>query len=61
MIQTFFKFHGTGNDFILIDNRDLSFQPSTDQVRHLCDRHVGIGADGLILLQSREGFDFCMQ
>lgn len=61
MIQTFFKFHGTGNDFILIDNRDGSFQPSADLVRRLCDRHLGIGADGLILLQSREGFDFCMQ
>ena len=56
----FEKFHGTGNDFILIDNRAGTFIPETALVGRLCDRHFGIGADGLILLQAREGFDFGM-
>lgn len=56
----FTKFHGTGNDFILVDNRAGSFSPDVATVAFLCDRHLGIGADGLILLQGREGFDFGM-
>jgi len=50
---TFTKWQGTGNDFIVVDDRDGRF-PSTDQrlVRHLCDRHFGIGSDGLILVQA---------
>ena len=50
---TFRKWEGAGNDFIVIDDRDGTF-PATDitLVRHLCDRHVGIGSDGLILVQS---------
>lgn len=56
----FIKFHGTGNDFILVDNRAGSFSPDVATVAFLCDRHLGIGADGLILLQSSEGYDFGM-
>lgn len=48
----FAKWHGTGNDFILIDDRAGSFPASTDLVQHLCDRHFGIGSDGLILIQA---------
>jgi diaminopimelate epimerase len=50
---TFTKWQGTGNDFIVVDDREGRF-PSTDQrlVRHLCDRHFGIGSDGLILVQA---------
>ncbi len=58
----FYKYQGTGNDFILIDNRDFVF-PQEDRercVRKLCDRRFGIGADGLILLQNREGYNFEM-
>lgn len=57
----FFKYHGTGNDFILLDNRQgLYSQLTTAQIYFLCDRHFGIGADGLMLLSTQEGFDFRM-
>lgn len=57
----FFKYHGTGNDFILLDNRDGRYSGlSTEQVRALCDRHFGIGADGLMLLNKAPGYDFGM-
>lgn len=57
----FSKFHGAGNDFILIDNRGGLFLPEKEFVARLCDRHFGVGADGLILLHHREGFDFDMR
>jgi diaminopimelate epimerase len=57
----FYKYQGTGNDFILIDNRRLQLpHDNTPLIRHLCDRRFGIGADGLMLLQEREGYDFEM-
>lgn len=57
----FFKYQGTGNDFIIIDNRELLFDNSNlELVRKLCHRRFGIGADGLMLLQNKEGFDFEM-
>lgn len=56
----FYKFHGTGNDFILIDNREGRFQPDVATVEQMCNRRFGIGADGLILLENRKGFDFGM-
>lgn len=58
--MTFYKYHGTGNDFVLFDNRDGKLQFSTEQVANLCDRHFGIGADGLMLLEKAEGYDFKM-
>jgi diaminopimelate epimerase len=56
----FYKYHGAGNDFILIDNRDIKWRPDQPIVAFLCDRHYGIGADGLILLTESAGFDFGM-
>lgn len=58
MILPFYKYHGTGNDFIIIDNRKRQFD-SLD-VAKLCHRNFGIGADGLMLLQEAEGYDFEM-
>lgn len=56
----FSKYHGTGNDFIMIDNRPLLAKLTTEQIAHLCHRRFGIGADGLILLQKHAELDFEM-
>lgn len=51
----FYKFHGTGNDFIMVDNRtDVFPKNNTNLVHELCHRRFGIGADGLILLENSE-------
>ncbi|MDY0779188.1 diaminopimelate epimerase [Tenacibaculum sp. IB213877] len=61
MNLTFFKYQGTGNDFIMIDNRAKTFPKyNTKIVKKLCDRHFGIGADGLILLEDDEQTNFRM-
>lgn len=57
---SFKKYHGSGNDFIMIDARKQIFPESPDIIADLCDRHFGIGADGLILLKEVGGFDFSM-
>jgi diaminopimelate epimerase len=57
----FHKYQGTGNDFIIIDNRTLKLDPPVSHVALMCDRHFGIGADGLILLNEAPGFDFGMR
>jgi diaminopimelate epimerase len=56
----FSKYQGTGNDFVIIDNRDGRIALSNQQIAFLCDRRFGIGADGLMLLGTAEGYDFSM-
>ncbi|MDQ3191600.1 MAG: diaminopimelate epimerase [Bacteroidota bacterium] len=60
MTFNFSKYQGTGNDFILIDNRTLSFEINPVTIANLCHRRFGIGADGLMLLQNKSGYDFEM-
>lgn len=60
MLQRFSKYHGAGNDFLIADNRDGHLSLSEEVIRHLCDRHTGFGADGVMLLESCSGKDFNM-
>lgn len=58
----FAKYHGCGNDFVVVDNRQNVFRPSVKSVKLLCDRHFGVGGDGLMLLENDpEGSDFLMR
>ncbi|WP_291118299.1 diaminopimelate epimerase [Flavobacterium sp. UBA6135] len=61
MTIQFYKYQGTGNDFILIDNRLATFfKNDTKLIERLCNRRFGIGADGLILLENDKNSDFKM-
>lgn len=61
MTLHFYKYQGTGNDFIVADNRKNELSLTTEQINNLCDRRFGIGADGLMLLNQIAGFDFEMK
>jgi diaminopimelate epimerase len=57
----FYKYQGTGNDFVILDNRENAYDNLTQkQVKQLCDRRFGIGADGLMLLNGNKEYDFEM-
>ena len=61
MELTFYKYQGTGNDFVMIDNRSQFFpKENTQLIEKLCDRRFGVGADGLILLENHADFNFKM-
>lgn len=58
----FWKMNGAGNDFVMLDNRDLSIRLEKQQIARLCDRHRGIGADGILLVEpATDGGDFRMR
>ncbi|MFO7924113.1 MAG: diaminopimelate epimerase [Bacteroidales bacterium] len=57
----FYKYHGNGNDFIIIDNRQNTFPANNHAlIKYLCNRNFGIGADGLMLMEETPGMDFHM-
>ncbi len=60
MRLNFYKYQATGNDFILIDNRQELFNGDLDTIKSLCDRRFGIGGDGVILIENHSDYDFEM-
>lgn len=61
MTVVFYKYQGTGNDFVIVDNRSLQIDKvDTKRIAKICDRRFGIGADGFILLENNENSDFKM-
>jgi diaminopimelate epimerase len=57
----FFKYQGAGNDFIVADNRNGQYSSlKQETIEQLCNRQFGVGADGLILIQNMDDFDFRM-
>lgn len=60
MTYSFYKYQATGNDFVMFDARSQAITLNSQQISHLCDRRFGIGADGVILLADKPGYDFEM-
>jgi diaminopimelate epimerase len=54
----FFKYEATGNDFVIVDNRKKEYSFSVDQIKKICDRKFGVGADGLMLIEPHPYLDF---
>lgn len=54
----FYKYQATGNDFVMIDNRSGEYSFSTEQIKKICDRKFGVGADGIMLIEKHPSLDF---
>ena len=60
MLVKFYKYQGTGNDFIIIDTRENKIDINKEIIEKLCDRKYGIGSDGLMLIKNIKDYDFEM-
>lgn len=60
-MMTFYKYHGAGNDFLIADGRAIDIDLSAGQIARLCERHTGIGADGVMVLERSSDADFRMR
>lgn len=60
-MMTFYKYHGAGNDFLIADGRAIDIDLSAGQIARLCERHTGIGADGVMVLERSSDADFLMR
>ena len=60
VIVPFYKYHGAGNDFVIIDRSELPFELSATQIKQICERRYGIGADGLMFYDRHNELDFKM-
>lgn len=58
---SFYKMNGAGNDFVMLDNRTDTLKLSKDQIQLICDRHRGVGGDGLLLVEPSNQGDFRMR
>ncbi len=61
MTLPFFKYQATGNDFVLFDNRNKKYSFSPEQIKSICDRRFGVGADGIMLIEPHAELDFNLQ
>ena len=61
MERLFYKYQATGNDFVVFDARSEDIKLSNEQISHLCNRKFGVGADGVMMLRNKAGYDFEME
>ena len=62
MMLSFTKMNGAGNDFVMLDNRDNSLALEKSAIEKICDRHRGVGADGMLIVEpAQSGADFRMR
>lgn len=54
----FQKYQATGNDFVIVDNREGKYSFSIDEIKKICDRRFGVGADGIMLIEKHPSLDF---
>jgi diaminopimelate epimerase len=54
----FYKYQATGNDFVVMDNRDGKLSLTKEQIEKICDRRFGVGADGLMLIEKHASLNF---
>lgn len=59
--MVFYKYHGAGNDFLIADGRDKNIDLTAQQIASVCDRHTGVGADGVMVLERDPELDFRMR